>query len=344
MSPLKLVIALGTLGLGALGTTGCVEAEAATSGTEQEIIGGQTATSTEFPTVVALEDGPGQWFCTGTLIDPSWVLTAAHCVKGEGGQADETAATLKIRFDDTNINDTMGGHEVAVAEIHADPTFNFVDWDNDIALIKLATPVTDREPSAIQRGDTAFGTTVIDVGYGASSNSQSNDGSGRLRKLTKVTADCAGAADPGIANANLICMNAADGKGSCFGDSGGPTFATVNGKLVVAGVTSGGSGDTCGAGWDLYTSVRAEIAFVDATMGVTTPTDPTMPGTPGEPGSPGTPGEPGEPTMPDPTPGSGGAHLTDAGGCNTSGQRPGSFAVLAALGLVGSRWRRRSVA
>src|SRR4051812_28705587 len=86
-----------------------------TSSTDQPIIGGQLAGANEFPTVIALENSPGNWFCTGTLIDKDWVLTAAHCVEGE------TAATVKVRFDDLNVNDHTGGKVVASAEIHGHP-------------------------------------------------------------------------------------------------------------------------------------------------------------------------------------------------------------------------------
>jgi secreted trypsin-like serine protease len=81
------------LGLAVLVVPACVAAPD-TGERSQHIIGGQTATTTAFPTTVALENSPGNWFCTGTLIDKDWVLTAAHCLEGE------TAGGLKIRFDD----------------------------------------------------------------------------------------------------------------------------------------------------------------------------------------------------------------------------------------------------
>lgn len=288
------------------------------STTGQDIIGGTTAQITDFPSVVGLEETPGMWFCTGTLIDPQWVLTAAHCMDGE------TATKIHVRFGSNNIETATTGTVVGVAEIHSHPGFDGSAWDNDIALIKLAAPVTNVTPSPILRDTLAIGSQVVDVGYGVSDN---NDGGGGiLRKVSKVTADCAGANDPGISGANLICMNAADGKGSCFGDSGGPTFAMINNQRVVAGVTSGGSGDQCGAGWDLYTSVKAEIDFVDATMtGVTPPSDPTDPGMgSGSNTDTGTGSGDGNHDM---------AGGDDRGGCNAGGSA-GSFVLLALICLV----------
>jgi uncharacterized protein (TIGR03382 family) len=283
----------------------------------QSIVGGQVVMPSEFPTVVALEDSPSNWFCTGTLITDSWVLTAAHCVDG-------AMAMPSVRFDDADVNDTTGGIVAAVAEVHEHPGFDWNLWDNDVALLKLAQPVTDRTPTPLLREAVAFGTNVIDVGYGVADN---NDGGGGiLRKLAKVTADCAGAGDPGVSSDNLVCMDASDGAGSCFGDSGGPTFATVDNKLVVAGVTSGGTGELCGAGWDLYTSVHAELEFIDSVLNaVPTPPDPDP-----QP-------DPDPDPNPDPDP-PGGMHHDDGGGCNAGGGS-GAFVAFALAGLLARRRR-----
>ena len=311
-----------SLGLAALLLPSCIASPAPTGTVDQSIVGGVSTTSAAFPTVVALEETPGNWFCTGTLIDKDWILTAAHCMTGE------TVAAVHIRFDDNNINDTTGGKVVAISEIHADPDFNDSAWDNDIALLKLATSVTDRTPTPINRDAVPFATTVTEVGYGDSDNN--GGGAGVLRKLDTPTVDCGMANDPGISNANLLCFNASDGNSSCYGDSGGPAFLMVAGKLTVSGVTSGGTGNQCTQGWDLYTSVHGELAYVDQIMGVVTP--------PPDPGNP-------DPTNPDPMnpsdpndPGSG-IHK-DGGGCNT-GHANGGLLLVGAAALVARRRRRR---
>jgi trypsin len=305
--------AIASIAFALLAIPACVASSDDVRSIEQGIVGGQTVSPTEYPSVVALEDSPGNWFCTGTLIASDWVLTAAHCV------ADGPATGLNVRFDDPDVNDAAGGIVVAVSEVHANPEFDWEAWDNDIALLRLATPVTDRAPTPIHRDAIPFATQVIDVGYGVADNN--DGGGGLLRSVEKVTADCAGANDPTVSGDVLICMDASDGRGSCFGDSGGPTFARINGALVVAGVTSGGTGDLCGAGWDLYTSVFAEMPFVDTTMS-----------------APPTGGNP-DPMNPDPTgPGGTGGDSDDDGGCSTSGGH-GGLLLVAIAGVLARRRR-----
>lgn len=316
-----------------LALTACVDMPG-TDTSQQGIVGGQVVQSSAFPTTVGLEEGPGNWFCSGTLIDKDWVLTAAHCIT----ETNETAAKVHVRFDADELNTGDSGTAVAVAELHADPTFNDVDWDNDIAVIKLATSVTDRAPTPVHRAQPGFGTSLTDVGYGDASPTGSNQGAGILRKLDTTTIDCSQAGDPSISNANLLCFDASQ-HASCYGDSGGPTFIQTANGLEVAGVTSGGTADNCtGPGvYDLYTSVAAEIAFVDQFVPVVGDTG----GSGSDGGSDGSGSDGGG----GPVGGTGGEEGTgpqhDTGGCSAGGSG-GGIAFGLGIALIALVRRRRA--
>ncbi len=262
------VLGAGFLVMAVAGCAGGPAEVAEVASRQASIVGGQSVTAGQYPNVVALLLGGS--LCTGTLVAPNVVVTAAHCVEAAelrvGSQAEVTAQTRAV-FDATALNGGVG-FAVQAASTLPQPAFDINALGrHDIGVVVLSQRVTDRAPAPIIRdaGAVAPGSQVTLVGYGISrvvnGVADGNSAGSENQLVNKGTIDCA---QLGEQNADLICFDQSDGKGSCNGDSGGPAFTQVGGKLTLAGITSFGDQQCVQVG--AYTRLTAEIAFLEQQM------------------------------------------------------------------------------
>lgn len=194
----------------------------------QQIIGG-----TEDPlddAVVAVFAGG---LCTGTLVAPRIVLTAAHCV-GDAILAGQTD------FGRVNFGDGRGAWidsidiiDMTMHRFYQPPAF----LTNDIALVRLARPAPasiDPLPiSTTHLTQEDVGLQLRVVGFGNTDGSNGGSGAGQKNQLIVPLLEV-GAAHIGLGDRI---------SNTCQGDSGGPTFAKFDGVEHVVGVTSFGSNE-----------------------------------------------------------------------------------------------------
>ena len=101
------------------------------------MIGGTDATLGEWPWQAQLQVN-GDFICGGSLISPTWVMTAAHCVKAKD------PSSYKVTLGDVHRDEIENSEqEFGVKKIVVHPSYNIpVPINNDIALIQLTRAAT----------------------------------------------------------------------------------------------------------------------------------------------------------------------------------------------------------
>uniref|UniRef100_A0A8C0JEZ7 Peptidase S1 domain-containing protein n=1 Tax=Chelonoidis abingdonii TaxID=106734 RepID=A0A8C0JEZ7_CHEAB len=96
---------------------------------DERIIGGQSCGRHQQAYQVALMDSPNTVRCGGVLIDPSWVLTAAHC---------DTVGPISIRLGEYSLKASEGTEQcIKSTQSFPHPNYNLTSHDYDIMLLKL---------------------------------------------------------------------------------------------------------------------------------------------------------------------------------------------------------------
>jgi hypothetical protein len=245
------------------------------------VVHGIRADSGQWPAAVSLavlkEGASAETLCAGTVIDPHWILTAAHCVfdRFRGGVKALRAVTAYAGSDAMHR-----GEPRRVGTVVAHPGFAVVPRPgraspglvNDLALLQLEAPAPVPPQALLAEASRlaalAAGTPATVVGWGLTKPRRPDERSDlayRSNVLLKADIPIAsrGACDAFLALAGnaptdvLFC--AGDGLGgadACNGDSGGPIFVRgPGGGPLQAGVVSWGEGCANPGAYGAYASV-----------------------------------------------------------------------------------------
>ncbi|XP_054454414.1 LOW QUALITY PROTEIN: uncharacterized protein LOC129091022 [Anoplopoma fimbria] len=210
-----------------------------------KIVGGEDAPVGSWPWQVSLQ-GFGSHVCGGSLINREWVMSAAHCFFST------STSGWQISLGRQNLQGN-NPNEVSrtVARIILHPNYDSDTSNNDIALLKLSSPVkfTDYiRPVCLAASDSVFnnGTDSWVTGWGAVEEGVSLPFPETLQEVEVPVLgnrQCNCLNGVGTVTDNMICAGVlAGGKDSCQGDSGGPMVNQQGSVWVQSGIVSFGFG------------------------------------------------------------------------------------------------------
>ncbi|MEV3987633.1 trypsin-like serine protease [Streptomyces sp. NPDC049837] len=202
----------------------------------QPIIGGGYANNAPW---AARLFSNGRQTCSASIIAPTWILTAKHCVGGGG-----------LSFRIGSLDQTTGGTVANGVSVHNHAS-------SDMSLVRLDRSVPGTYARLGQPGSVSVNQTVQVYGWGATSQCGSEiNCQSRYLKVADVivTGGCRDAY-----NGSAICARRGNGI-TAGGDSGGPMMA--NG--IQVGVASTSDRQTTTA----YTNVTAYRSWIQSVAGV----------------------------------------------------------------------------
>lgn len=203
----------------------------------------------------------GAVFCSGTLIAPTWVLTAAHCLEA-AGQYGESGFDLYVAVGDDLFSQDGIDEAVQAAETFLHPGYTGLEtlppaWDVGLIELVAAIESADPVPFSAAAPDLSWRDEDLDlVGWGVTDDGATDAGLKRHVSAPYDTHD------------TQFIYVWSPGTNVCQGDSGGAMFRQTDAGRVLVGVHSfvfseSASVPPCAAGGSASTRTDQVLDFID---------------------------------------------------------------------------------
>ncbi|XP_073915085.1 brain-specific serine protease 4 isoform X1 [Castor canadensis] len=236
------------------------------------VVGGQDSTDGEWPWVVSIRKN-GTHHCAGSLLTSHWVVTAAHCFKGNLNKLSLFSVLLGAWQLE---NPGPGAKQVGVAWVLPHPTYSWKEAASaDIALVRLKTPILFSErilPICLPDSSVRLppNTECWIAGWGSIHDGVPLHHPQTLQKLKVPIIDsetCSHlywrAVGQQAITEDMLCAGYLEGeRDACLGDSGGPLMCKVESSWVLAGIISWGEGCAQRNRPGVYTSLLSHRTWV----------------------------------------------------------------------------------
>ncbi|XP_071802803.1 clotting factor C-like [Asterias amurensis] len=273
-----------------------------TSPIRGRVIGGIDSREAAWPWQAGIywqrDDGSWFFFCGGTLVNQSWVLSAAHCFG-----YDEDISRLEVRLGITNRKTDHGTYreqKFNIDGLYIPKQHDFIYFDYDIALLHLSEPAVFNTfvrtvclPDVPAPDDDVDRLIEVDefamvLGWGHSSPVPANSSRGnnfedalqQLEMPLRTDSTCTNSLisigeEPDQYTEHMFCAGYnRKQRDACFGDSGGPLMRRVvpplpgetDWRWVQIGIVSSGKGCAVKGQFAFFTHVPKLMGWLDSVM------------------------------------------------------------------------------
>ncbi|OMJ17986.1 Mannan-binding lectin serine protease 1 [Smittium culicis] len=202
----------------------------------KRILGGTASTLQNHPSIAYFSvEGDTNNYCTGSLIGPNVVITAAHCLTQSGINAPSKWKLINIGLGSVSpLSNNKNVYKVNNVVLNT----RYLDkapFKNDLAILTLAecVPPSVATPIDIAEASDVAPNTFITSGFGFTDPNKST--AGNLMEVEVYKTDfgfCENYFPLSEIGKTVLCIDQYSTNGVCFGDGGGPLLSKDYKKLV----------------------------------------------------------------------------------------------------------------